>query len=332
MASKPVATSPSLLIPPGCRRRQQVAGDLVADELGVRQVAVEGGDDPVAVAPGFAEIALGRQLDQVAGVGVADDVEPVPAPALAVPRRGQQAIDDARERVGRVGRRGRRRSPRASAAGRSGRRWPVGSACAGRRARRVPARSSRGPRAESGRWRCELATVIADGRHGDGLDRLEGPEPSLALTARAPLLRGCAAAARRLCLGPGKPHRDPAREDLDLAVRAASPWAASSALARSGSAWMSRLAAGSPATAAGPLSPPFRMLGREVSRRPPLGFSRVAVAWPAFLDQERAHVLLEELGVVRGRRCSCRRGSRRGEQQEEKKRTRKRRAWIGYAG
>ena len=77
--------SPSLLIPLE-RGGQQVAGDLVADEFGVWQVAVECRDDPIAVAPGFAEIALGGQLDQVACVGVADDVEPVPAPPLSVAR------------------------------------------------------------------------------------------------------------------------------------------------------------------------------------------------------------------------------------------------------
>ena len=68
----------------------------------VRQVAIEGIDDPVAIAPGLAEIAFRRQLDQVARVGVADDVEPVPAPPLAVPRRGQQAVDDSCERLGRL--------------------------------------------------------------------------------------------------------------------------------------------------------------------------------------------------------------------------------------
>ncbi len=40
---------------------------------------------------------------------------------------------------------------------------------------------------------------------------------------------------------------------------------------------MRGLPAGSPAIAAGPLSPPFMRLGREVSRKPPLG--RTAMPW-----------------------------------------------------
>ena len=38
--------------------------------------------------------------DVALGVGVAGDVEPVAAPALAVVRRGEQAIDEAGEGVG----------------------------------------------------------------------------------------------------------------------------------------------------------------------------------------------------------------------------------------
>ena len=132
MASRPVATSPSLLIPPGCGGGSRSPATWSRTNSGIRQVAIERVDDPVAVAPGLAEVALGGQLDQVAGVGVANDIEPVPAPALAVPRRRQQAIDDPRERLGRVVGQEGVDLRRASAAGRSGRRWPVGSGCAGR--------------------------------------------------------------------------------------------------------------------------------------------------------------------------------------------------------
>ena len=62
---------------------QQVAGELLDDELVVGQVAVEGVDDPVAVEPDEARLVL---LEAV-GVGVARGVEPVAAPALAVVRR-----------------------------------------------------------------------------------------------------------------------------------------------------------------------------------------------------------------------------------------------------
>ena len=101
MASRPVATIASGIDAAGPRRRQQVAGDLEPDEIRIGHVAIEGLDDPVAVAPGFAEVALRGQLDQVAGIGVADDVEPVPAPPLAIGRRGQQPVHHPREGVGR---------------------------------------------------------------------------------------------------------------------------------------------------------------------------------------------------------------------------------------
>ncbi len=94
--------------------RQQVAGDLLADELVVRLVGVERGDGPVAIAPGLGigEVRLAARL------GEPRHVEPVPAPALAEAGRGEQPIDDLGEGVGRVVRGGRRRAPRAWAAGR----------------------------------------------------------------------------------------------------------------------------------------------------------------------------------------------------------------------
>jgi hypothetical protein len=83
--------------------RQRVAGELVNDELVVGQVPIERVDHPVAVAPSFADVAGadGIALDaaEVEGVGVADDVEPVPPPPLAVMGAGQQVIDDLGERI-----------------------------------------------------------------------------------------------------------------------------------------------------------------------------------------------------------------------------------------
>ena len=75
---------------------EQVARELFEDELVVGLVAVEGGDDVVAVAPG---VAVGDVLVEAVGVGVAGQVEPVPAPALAVLGRGEQPLDDPGEGV-----------------------------------------------------------------------------------------------------------------------------------------------------------------------------------------------------------------------------------------
>ena len=55
--------------------------------------------DVVAIAPG---VGVGDVLVHPVGVGIAGQVEPVPAPALAVAGRGEQAIDDLREGVGGV--------------------------------------------------------------------------------------------------------------------------------------------------------------------------------------------------------------------------------------
>ena len=102
---------------------QQVAGDLLADELVVRLVGVERVDDVVAVPPG---VRVGDVPRRAGRLGVAGDVEPVPAPALAERGRGQQPVDHLLERVGRRVRRRTRRPPPASAAGRSGRTSPGG--------------------------------------------------------------------------------------------------------------------------------------------------------------------------------------------------------------
>ena len=69
--------------------RQQIAGDLLDDELVVRQVAVERVDDPIAIEPDEPRLVLFEAV----GIGIARRVEPEPAPALAVMRRGEQAID-----------------------------------------------------------------------------------------------------------------------------------------------------------------------------------------------------------------------------------------------
>ena len=105
---------------------------------------VERGDDVVAVAPG---VAVGDVLVEAVGVGVAGDVEPVPAPALAVGGRGEQPVDDLGEGVGRVvGEEGvdllRRRRQAGQVEGRAADQRPPVGRRRGRQARRL--RAARG--------------------------------------------------------------------------------------------------------------------------------------------------------------------------------------------
>ncbi len=73
-------------------RVQLVARDLLAHELVVGFVAVEGLDDVVAVGPGIRTIGV----EAVAlGLGIAGEVQPVLRPALAVARGGEQLINEA---------------------------------------------------------------------------------------------------------------------------------------------------------------------------------------------------------------------------------------------
>ena len=70
---------------------QQVAGHLLAEKAVVGFVGIEGGDDVVAVAPRLREgiVAL-----LAGGLRVARHVEPVPAPAFAELRRGEELVND----------------------------------------------------------------------------------------------------------------------------------------------------------------------------------------------------------------------------------------------
>ena len=72
------------------RRRQEIAGHLLADEDVVGLVVVERLDDVVAILPG----KRCRIVARLAGrVGIADDIKPVPAPSLTVGGRCQQPFD-----------------------------------------------------------------------------------------------------------------------------------------------------------------------------------------------------------------------------------------------
>ena len=95
-----------------------VAGDLFGEEGVVRLVLVERADHVVAVSPGIGAVEV---VLEAVGVGVARNIEPVPAPTFAVVRRGEQPIDEAFPALGVIGRSGMRRFRPESAAGRSGR-------------------------------------------------------------------------------------------------------------------------------------------------------------------------------------------------------------------
>ena len=70
---------------------QQVTGDLLLDELVVREVGIEGVDDPVAITP-----SVGPDLVMLKAVRLREtrEVEPVLRPMLAVSGKGQQAINE----------------------------------------------------------------------------------------------------------------------------------------------------------------------------------------------------------------------------------------------
>ena len=69
---------------------QLVGGDLFLHEGGVGLVAIERLDHPIAIAPRGDEEVVGLEAR---GVGVAHQIEPGTAPALAVARRREKAID-----------------------------------------------------------------------------------------------------------------------------------------------------------------------------------------------------------------------------------------------
>ena len=69
---------------------QEIAGDLLDGELIERQVAVEGGDHPVAIRPHRPAVVFFKPLR----VCIPREIEPRTRPALAIRRRRQQAIDD----------------------------------------------------------------------------------------------------------------------------------------------------------------------------------------------------------------------------------------------
>ena len=179
---------------------EHVAGDLLDGELAERQVPIEGVDDPVAVHPGGAAAVL---LVAV-GVGVSREVQPGTGPALAVVRRGQQAVDDLLVGVGaRVGhegvhlgqRRRQRRRGRGSRGGSASPDWP--------RARGSALHAPAGP----GR----------SGRSGSG-PRPRSPPPA-ARAAPASRRPSAPSLARLLVDGAGSAGIDPGLDPRDLRRR-----------------------------------------------------------------------------------------------------------------
>lgn len=80
----------------------EVGGDLVADESVEGEVFVEGADDVIAVGIGVgAEGVLAIDKDEVLGVGVTGDIEPMAAPAFAVPGIGEESVHPTGDRGGR---------------------------------------------------------------------------------------------------------------------------------------------------------------------------------------------------------------------------------------
>ncbi len=78
--------------------REQVSGDLLANELIVGNVLVESTDHIVAVAPRADDLVVPLIS---AGLGEANEVEPVPRPLLAELRRVEEPIDEPLIGVGR---------------------------------------------------------------------------------------------------------------------------------------------------------------------------------------------------------------------------------------
>jgi hypothetical protein len=76
---------------------QFIAGELLGDEAVVGFVGVQGGDDVVAIAP---DAGLGAVALVAARVGVADQVEPVAGPALAIAGIAEESVGEALVGVG----------------------------------------------------------------------------------------------------------------------------------------------------------------------------------------------------------------------------------------
>ena len=75
-----------------------IACQLHLDEVVIGAVTIKACDDPIAIAPGVVAVAVELEA---AGVGVADQVQPVAAPTLAVMAGSEKAVNDSFIGVGR---------------------------------------------------------------------------------------------------------------------------------------------------------------------------------------------------------------------------------------
>ena len=75
--------------PERCIRAGDIAGQLVANEPVIGQVAVKRGNHPVAIMPGCGAFGVGLKADRFRPT---NDIQPMLRPTLAVPRRSQQPV------------------------------------------------------------------------------------------------------------------------------------------------------------------------------------------------------------------------------------------------
>ena len=152
-------------------RGEDIAGDLLAEKLVVGEIAVEGIDAVIAVAPSDRNGIVCRLAG---GVGVANDVEPVARPSLAIGLGGEEPLDHLLEGIGRgVGK--KRLDLR-------GRRWQAGE-IEGRPAdERATVGAGKGgdsrlflPSANEAVDRRPTPRLVDDRRRGGISHRLEGP-------------------------------------------------------------------------------------------------------------------------------------------------------------
>ena len=73
---------------------QFIGGDLLNDELVIRQIFIERADDVIAIGVRIRKARFFVAADVTLGVRVTRHVEPMPRPTFAVLRRGEETIYD----------------------------------------------------------------------------------------------------------------------------------------------------------------------------------------------------------------------------------------------
>ena len=152
-------------------------------------------------------------------VGVAGDVQPVPAPALSVSRRSEQAVDDAFEGLGRVVATRTHRSPRRTGGSPGGRGSPGGgaSACRPEAPAASPAASSRARIKPSIGDRGHRASMT--GRRFRDSRQSETPRTAVPCSSQPGGTLPAETEPEHRRPWPGCPHLDPGGERIDLRLR-----------------------------------------------------------------------------------------------------------------